>query len=115
MVTKERYLERLSKIFEEMDDDCQGCITAEDFQKKLDDERVTTYFEALKLDVSDARKLFTLLDYDRSGEIDIDEFLRGCLKLKGESRALDMAIMQYEVRWIAGVVLQMDATLQHTM
>merc|ERR1712151_241429 len=77
-----------------------GCISIDEFEKRLDDERVIAYFNALKLDVSDARTLFTLLDYDQSGEVAIDEFLTGCHKLKGESRSLDIAIMQYELRWL---------------
>merc|ERR1712087_935355 len=94
------FLRMMKDIFEEMDDDKTGCISIDEFEKRLDDERVIAYFNALKLDVSDARTLFTLLDYDQSGEIAVDEFLAGCHKLKGESRSLDIAIMQYEIRWL---------------
>jgi len=97
---KKEYLKSMQDIFEEMDDDNTGLISIDEFETKLDDERVIAYFNALKLDVSDARTLFTLLDYDQSGEIAIDEFLVGCHKLKGESRSLDIAIMQYEIRWL---------------
>merc|ERR1712050_806679 len=90
----------MQDIFEEMDDDNTGCISIDEFETKLDDERVIAYFNALKLDVSDARTLFTLLDYDESGAIAIEEFVVGCHKLKGESRSLDIAIIQYELKWL---------------
>jgi len=48
--------------------------------------------------VSDAATLFRLLDHDNSGQINIHEFITGCYKLQGESRSLDMKIMQLEIQ-----------------
>merc|ERR1712100_631912 len=70
----------------------------EEFESKFDDERVIAYFRLLKLDVNDARALFQILDYDHSNEVGISEFIDGCYKLQGESRSLDMKIMQYEIQ-----------------
>jgi len=95
---KKKYLSSMQEIFEEMDEDCKGTISLQEFEEKLKDERVIAYFNVLKLDVSDARTLFQLLDYDNSDEVGIDEFLEGCYKLQGVSRSLDMKIMQYEVQ-----------------
>merc|ERR1712036_3828 len=90
------------------DDDETGLITLEEFESKLDDERVVAYFNALRLDVSDARMLFKLLDYDESGDIMIEEFVDGCYKLQGESRSLDIAIMQYEVKWLKQAIANLS-------
>lgn len=100
MQSKVEYLRSMREIFDDMDDDDTGSITIEEFEAKLDDERVIAYFNAMKLDVSDARVLFWLLDYDQSQEVNIDEFLTGCYKLQGESRSLDMKLMQCEVRFL---------------
>merc|ERR1719356_322959 len=105
----------MKTIFEEMDTDGTGCLTLQEFERRLDDERVIAYFNALKLDVSDARTLFTLLDYDQSGEIAVDEFLAGCHKLKGESRSLDIAIMQYEIRWLKEAFLGFADFVEKTL
>jgi len=96
--SKKMYLESMQDLFQEMDDDGQGTISMEEFESKLKDERVVAFFNALKLDVSDARVLFRLLDVDDSGDITIQEFLDGCYELQGESRSLDMKIMQIEVK-----------------
>merc|ERR1719262_2197992 len=72
---RKEYLQSMQQIFEEMDDDNKGTISLDEFERKLNDERVIAYFNAMKLDVSDARVLFRLLDYDQSDEISIDEFL----------------------------------------
>eukprot|EP00415_Alexandrium_ostenfeldii_P000570 UN0570 len=98
--SKKEYLRSMRQIFEEMDDDDTGSITLEEFEAKLGDERVVAYFNAMKLDVSNARRLFWLIDRDHSQEVDIDEFLTGVYNLQGESRALDTKLMQCEVRFL---------------
>ena len=44
-------------LFEEMDQDFTGILSVDEFENKLKDERVIAYFNALKLDVSDANLL----------------------------------------------------------
>lgn len=110
--SKKEYCEAMRQFFEEIDEDGTGTIGFEEFLGKLDDERVVAYFNALKLDVSDASMLFNLLDFDQSGEIHIDEFLLGCYKLQGESRNLDMKVMQLEVRYLREAFHHFEA---HTM
>jgi len=91
-------------VFQEMDQDGCGQISKTDFETGLNDDRVVAYFKSLKLEVGDAEKLFTLLDFDASGAIDVDEFLLGCQRLRGESRAYDQAVMQMEIRWLAEAI-----------
>lgn len=94
---RDNYHRQMRNVFLEMDNDGTGTITLDEFERHLDDDRVKAYFDTLKLDVSDAKSLFLLLDEDRSGSVDIDEFITGCQELKGESRRLDMRLIQYEV------------------
>jgi Ca2+-binding EF-hand superfamily protein len=98
--TKKNYLKNMREVFEEMDEDDSGCISAEEFETRLNDERVIAYFNAMKLDVSDARALFRLMDYDQSGEVSIGEFLDSCYRLQGESRRIDMKMMEMELRYL---------------
>eukprot|EP00929_Paragymnodinium_shiwhaense_P089468 TRINITY_DN49616_c0_g1_i1.p1 TRINITY_DN49616_c0_g1~~TRINITY_DN49616_c0_g1_i1.p1 ORF type:complete len:639 (-),score=178.81 TRINITY_DN49616_c0_g1_i1:139-2055(-) len=110
--SKKAFLSSLRSVFEEMDDDSTGCLSMEEFERRLDDERVQAYFNAMKLDVSDARTLFNLIDYDQSGEVGLDEFLEGCFKLQGESRSLDMKIMQVAVKHLIDRVHVINATMK---
>lgn len=98
---KKLYLDSMRAIFEEMDNDNSGCVSGEEFRERLNDERVIAYFNSLKLDISDALTVFKLLDSDHSGEVEIDEFLEGCYRLQGDSRSLDMKIMQYQVKFLS--------------
>lgn len=66
---------------------------------------MAAYFNSLKLDVSDAKMLFQLLDHDGSEEISYSEFVSGCQRLQGEATSLDAKVMQYEVKYLKN---QMD-------
>lgn len=94
------YLERVRFIFDELDKDADGSITFEELMQAVKDHRVVDYFNAYTLDITDVQVLFVLLDHDQKGVIDIDEFLLGCIRLKGEAKCLDMARLQYDCEWI---------------
>jgi len=94
------YTSKMLALFEEMDDDGTGTVTMDEFLTHLDDDRVVAYFNSMQLDVSDAKNLFKLLDVDRSGSVEIHEFIEGCQKLKGESRTLDMHLMRFELQYV---------------
>jgi len=104
---EQRYLIDMREVFEEMDQDQTDAISLEEFEKHLNDDRVVAYFNTLKLNVTDARTLFLLLDHDRSGSVEIDEFLDGCTRLKGESKALDMAVMRFELAWLRNSISEL--------
>merc|ERR1712187_857377 len=61
---------------------------------------IQAYLKTLEIDVSQVRTLFTLLDVDRTGEVDIDEFVGGCLRLRGGATSMDLAVLKYQVEWI---------------
>jgi len=66
----------------------------------MKDERVVAYLSAFGLDITEVQTLFLLLDRDQKGVIDIDDFLLGCMRLKGGAKTLDVAKMQYDCEWI---------------
>ncbi|CAE8609884.1 unnamed protein product, partial [Polarella glacialis] len=113
MELKKAKLDDMREIFEELDDDGSGKFTMEEFELRLSDERVGAYFSASKLDVSDAKVLFGLLDHDQSNEVSIDEFVSGCYKLQGEARSLDAKVMQFEVKFLKDAVLQLVDLMRH--
>jgi hypothetical protein len=111
MEAKRQYLCHMKELFDEMDEDETGFINLDEFERRLDDERLVAYFNRLKLDVTDARKLFSLLDYDSSNEVSVTEFLNGCYKLQGESRSLDVKIMQAEVHQLKELLTRLSETM----
>merc|ERR1719512_555299 len=90
--------DNLMELFAELDDDESGTITQEEFTMFLGDTRVAGYMDALKIDTSDAARLFKLLDSDGSDQILIEEFIEGCMKLQGQAKSMDLHSLIYETR-----------------
>eukprot|EP00435_Cladocopium_sp_Y103_P067370 s2528_g29.t4 len=59
-----------------------------------------TYFESIDLDVWDAWTFFKLLDMDSGGAVEIEEFLMGCLRLRGNAKAMDIAKLCHDQTWL---------------
>lgn len=97
---REANLKSLHRLFLEMDTSANGTISLQEFERHVTDERAMAYFQSMKLDVTEVKTLFELLDIDRSGQIDIKEFMVGCDKLRGEAKSLDVAVLQFQVRWL---------------
>jgi len=98
--SKEESVKQLREIFENMVLDKDGLLTLVDLERAIEDDQVQAFFTTLDLTVSEAWDLFKLLDADESGGVSIEEFVNGCLRLKGTARAMDIAMMIYENRWV---------------
>jgi len=97
---KQVYIKRLQFIFEDFESAGRGCMTLTDFEEKLADERVKAWFRMLDLEVNDAWTLFKLLDVDGTGLVDLDEFVTGCLQLRGSAKCMDVAKVSQENKLI---------------
>merc|ERR1719240_1596619 len=62
-------------------------LNQEDFKQQL---------TSLGIHPTEAHGLFKLLDGDQSGVVSIEEFLSGCLRLKGTAKAVDMITLLFE-------------------
>jgi len=89
-------LSQLREIFLDADEDGNRMITLEEFQERAKDPMVWANLLSLGLEVSEARGLFNLLDMDGSGSVGIEEFLMGCMRLKGYAKTIDLATLMYE-------------------
>jgi len=98
MELKERYITEMRELFMEMDADGSGTVSPEEIKEYFEEPRVRSYFQALGLDPADTGRLFHLIDGDASGEISVDEFLDGCLRLKGGARSIDVHALMYECK-----------------
>merc|ERR1712032_1070335 len=83
-------------IFREADTDHSGTLSWEEFREHLGHPVIRAYFASLDLNISEARGLFVLLDIDGSGQIHIEDFVKGCLLVRGEAKSIDLATLRYE-------------------
>lgn len=91
--SKKMYTDQVRTLFNLMDEGNCGELTAHVFEEYINEPQVAAYFRALDMDLNNAWKLFTLLDPDGSGTIDLNEFVEGCLKLRGPATRLDMEMV----------------------
>eukprot|EP00437_Effrenium_voratum_P066709 CAMPEP_0181505618 /NCGR_PEP_ID=MMETSP1110-20121109/58156_1 /TAXON_ID=174948 /ORGANISM="Symbiodinium sp., Strain CCMP421" /LENGTH=118 /DNA_ID=CAMNT_0023634619 /DNA_START=59 /DNA_END=412 /DNA_ORIENTATION=+ len=87
---KEKYFRAVRRLFTTLDQNSDGGITKNEFEQAWDNPVLQTVFDALEISAQDAWQLFTELDSDGSGEVDVDEFLEGCMMLKGPARSIDV-------------------------
>mmetsp|Transcript_30190 Transcript_30190/g.65988 ORF Transcript_30190/g.65988 Transcript_30190/m.65988 type:complete len:614 (-) Transcript_30190:83-1924(-) len=91
MERRQDYAEKLRKLFRSVDEDGSGAITVEELEKLLTDRSLQANFEALGLDTQDAWTLFKLFDKDRTNSIEVEEFVEGCIRLRGSAKGIDIA------------------------
>lgn len=84
------------RLFDQSDKDGSNDITWEEFRIQLESKEMDDYFKAVDLSRSEAKDLFKLLDIDHSGAISIEEFVKGCLRLRGPARSVDLLALVYD-------------------
>jgi len=99
MKDMEMFKYHLKRIFNEIDMDGGGTISFMEMRISLaEGSELPAYLESLGISSSDVWVLFRLLDEDRDGVIDIEEFCDGIMRLKGEAKSFDINCMIYENR-----------------
>jgi hypothetical protein len=83
----------------EVEDDCN--MQERHFKQRLEDESIRLSFEMLGLDVEDSGAFFHLLDElhgSVDGELSKEEFIYGCIKLRGNSTSRHMQTLGLRIR-----------------
>eukprot|EP00443_Scrippsiella_acuminata_P051102 CAMPEP_0115565538 /NCGR_PEP_ID=MMETSP0271-20121206/103120_1 /TAXON_ID=71861 /ORGANISM="Scrippsiella trochoidea, Strain CCMP3099" /LENGTH=526 /DNA_ID=CAMNT_0002999817 /DNA_START=36 /DNA_END=1617 /DNA_ORIENTATION=+ len=91
-------LHMASAIFRQADQDESFDITWEEFNQQLESGAMDEYIKAIGIGIQEAEHLYDLLDRDSSGTVSIAEFVRGCLRLRGPAKSMDLAEMEYKMR-----------------
>eukprot|EP00928_Gymnodinium_smaydae_P095208 TRINITY_DN8154_c0_g1_i1.p1 TRINITY_DN8154_c0_g1~~TRINITY_DN8154_c0_g1_i1.p1 ORF type:complete len:799 (+),score=89.63 TRINITY_DN8154_c0_g1_i1:22-2397(+) len=112
---KKEFLRNMAKIFKAVDSDNSGGISLLELQQHMEDVDVCAYFAALGVDAGQVSHLFSLLDDDDSGTITRDEFLKGVLRLRGEAKSLDIAIVLYEMESMRDEIEELGRVLRFSM
>merc|ERR1712007_43332 len=90
----------VQQVFIELDTNHSGALSLEEFEKHVEDEKIMAYLRTRGIDIGQVRNLFALLDVDQTGDVDMDEFVQGVLRLKGGATSMDLAVLTYQVEWI---------------
>lgn len=86
----------LQALFLEVDLNKSGTLTIEEFEQCMSRLETQAFLSALGLDVSDAAGIFALLDVDGNEELEVEEFVMGCMHIKGVANTVDMQMLMRE-------------------
>merc|ERR1711953_899931 len=94
---REAWAAELAELFELVDGDGSGDLTADELEERMGDMRVQVLLQNLGIDVLslNPRGLFNAMDFDRSGSITIKEFADGVMRFHGNARSLDLAEVRH--------------------
>jgi len=107
------YLTTMEKLFGKLDDG-DSKIYLDELEEHLQRPDIAAYFSVLGLDVKDAAKIARLLDEDGSNDVSREEFIFGCMRLTGDAKTLDLAVLQREVHVMKKRVADMHRFLRRT-
>ncbi|CAE7665311.1 Cacna1f [Symbiodinium pilosum] len=85
-----KYFRAVRRLFQQLDQNADGGITVKEFEVALQEPTLIQVFDALEISADDAWALFTQLDSDGDAHVDAEEFLEGCMLLKGPARSIDV-------------------------
>jgi len=89
-------MQQIRIIFARSDADGSGQMTESELAKLMEQDDFKEQMECLGIHPTEAHGLFRLLDDDCSGSVSIEEFLSGCVRLKGSAKAVDMITLLFE-------------------
>uniref|UniRef100_A0A7S4UQ20 EF-hand domain-containing protein n=1 Tax=Alexandrium monilatum TaxID=311494 RepID=A0A7S4UQ20_9DINO len=112
MKRNETFLMEMKKIFEECDSDCSGSISWGEFKEYLENDRVKAYLSTQQLDAFDARTLFDIISDGQGEEINVENFLVGCQRLKGIAKSVDVVAVLQEMRSLSKRVRSVQRQLE---
>ncbi|CAE7338604.1 Scn11a [Symbiodinium natans] len=97
-----KYFRAVRRLFQQLDKNGDGGITVKEFEVALEDPTLMQVFDALEISADDAWTLFTQLDSDGDAHVDAEEFLEGCMLLKGPARSIDEAPLDsvFKTVWV---------------
>jgi len=98
MLLEAKYVKQLQAVFLETNTSSSGTLSWETFQRQMGDERIRAYLASLELDLSELRSVFSIMDHGGKGSLTIDEFVWGCMRLKGTAKSVDLCTLLFEHR-----------------
>lgn len=90
---------RLCEVFQNLDESGDGVITKKEFHDAMANPILRKYLSILGIDIFEVRGLFEIIDGPHGdGQIEMQEFCDGLVRLKGQARSIDMITLLHEGR-----------------
>lgn len=105
------WLQEVKEIFDTFDGDKDGVLDKEEFTDHLQDHKMRAWFRKIGVHVESysAQGMFSLLDYDGDGKVDLDEFAMALHQVHGPARSIDVAKINREQHVLRNDVRELHA------
>jgi len=91
---RHKYVERLRAAFYKLDTDEDGLVSIDEFTEALASKQMQAFLASLSIDGTDAEAFFRVLtDHLPDKRVDLETFVVGCIKLRGEAKAMDVFLL----------------------
>eukprot|EP00929_Paragymnodinium_shiwhaense_P116549 TRINITY_DN8618_c0_g1_i3.p1 TRINITY_DN8618_c0_g1~~TRINITY_DN8618_c0_g1_i3.p1 ORF type:complete len:549 (-),score=88.75 TRINITY_DN8618_c0_g1_i3:160-1728(-) len=92
----------LMQLCRSADIDKSGSISREEFEKFMDSPLIREFFLIRGLDIKNAAHFFEMMNQVTDGdEVDLEQFVGSCLRVKGAATSIDLHMLAFETRTMA--------------
>eukprot|EP00929_Paragymnodinium_shiwhaense_P088943 TRINITY_DN4923_c0_g1_i3.p1 TRINITY_DN4923_c0_g1~~TRINITY_DN4923_c0_g1_i3.p1 ORF type:complete len:631 (-),score=92.59 TRINITY_DN4923_c0_g1_i3:234-2126(-) len=111
--------EKVHALFQEADESGDGLIDYAEFMTIMNDDRVTTWLEAMEVQVTDPKMVWDLmcsfsgLHVCDTNRLSAHWFVKGMARLKGGAKSLDLLAMLRELEALSAKMQTLDRKLRH--
>jgi len=112
IANQKMYIKNIERLFAQVDADKSAVISFAEFEKVVTDPTSRAYMAAMEIEAMDAWTLFKLLDTDKDGVIELEEFVTGCLQLKGVAKNVEIANVTYGLNKLERKLGKLSACLE---
>lgn len=88
---------QLRDIFRAADTDGSATLSLDEVKVAVRKPEIYQKLKTIDFPVDEPEKIFDLLDYADSGELSIEEFITGCIRLKGQAKSKDLLVAQVAI------------------
>jgi len=110
---KQEYLLAAKEAFENMTGDCNGRALQEDMVLYLQDPEARAAFQKLHLDTDQVEKVFLLMGGNGADGITLQEFVTGCLQLRGAASSVHLELLHQDLKCAIHTLADMMMLLQN--
>mmetsp|Transcript_8094 Transcript_8094/g.19068 ORF Transcript_8094/g.19068 Transcript_8094/m.19068 type:complete len:136 (-) Transcript_8094:84-491(-) len=102
----ERTAKNLREVLQSSGDEWRQNISWAELKRHLQEPKVKAYLKALNLDLMDLQFFFDLVSSDKEEHptVNIDEFVRCCLRLKGMAKNADVVVLRYQLEKLTALL-----------
>uniref|UniRef100_A0A7S1WTG7 Ion transport domain-containing protein n=1 Tax=Alexandrium catenella TaxID=2925 RepID=A0A7S1WTG7_ALECA len=106
--TRRHAVEALTDLLVRSDSSRTGEISMQELQVAYESAIVKDLFKKIGLTMQEAKNLFSLLDYERRGRVELKRFANSCRELVGGAKRRDIAQVEITVGTLARHLEQLD-------